>query len=198
MYSNLFDTFSARATVEHVSTPQNASTYLANNTPNAIIVTDPAILEARPIPRGVSSQIIQYVRSGGTVVLATLFSSLVRPNDLNRWFQESWGLPWQRGDYHRMTVHLNPSFQVERFNEGSLLESCSQKATFLKNVPRNASVYLSSGFSSTESRVFPSAPVDTAQTPVVFAKVGEGWLGYVGDVNNESGSQSIVLAMCGL
>lgn len=198
LYGNLVDAISAKATLQRVSRPQGASTYLANNRPSAIIVTDPAIVGQASGPRGVSSQVLQYVRSGGTAVLATLFSSSVRPNDLDRWFREEWGSPWQNGDYHRTTVSLNPSYQSERLNTGSLPQSYSQKAVFLKNVATTASVYRPSGFSTTESHVFAAAPVDTAQTPVVFAKVGEGWLGYVGDVNNEAGSQSVVLAMCGL
>ena len=94
-------------------------------------------------------------------------------------------------------MSLNPSCQSERLNTGSLPQDYSQKAVFLKNVPTAAAVYRPSGFSTTESHVFAAAPVNTAQTPIVFAKVGEGWLGYVGDVNNEAGSQSVVLAMCG-
>jgi hypothetical protein len=29
---------------------------------------------------------------------------------------------------------------------------------------------------------------------VAFTKVGEGWLGYIGDVNNEQGSQAVILS----
>ena len=188
LYGNLVDAISANATLQRVSKPQGASTYLSNNRPSAIIVTDPAVLGQGSALRGVSSQVIQYVRSGGTAVLATLVSSTVRPNDLDRWFREDWGLPWQTGDYHRTTVSLNPSYQSERLNTGSLPQNYSQKASFLRNVATTASVYRPSGFSTTESHVFAAAPVNTAQTPIVFAQVGEGWLGYVGDVNNEAGS----------
>jgi hypothetical protein len=30
---------------------------------------------------------------------------------------------------------------------------------------------------------------------VAFTKVGDGWLGYLGDVNNEKGSQAVIKAM---
>ncbi len=198
LYSDQVDSIAARASIKRVKKPQAASTFLANNRPFAIIVTDPAIVSQKPAFQSVSDQVIQYVRSGGTAVLATLFSSQVRPDDLTRWFRESWCLPWQTGDYHRTTVSLNPSCQSERLNTGSLPQNYSQKAVFLKNVATTAAMYRPSGFSMTESHVFAAAPVDTSQTPVVFARVDEGWLGYVGDVNNESGSQSAVLAMCGL
>jgi hypothetical protein len=50
--------------------------------------------------------------------------------------------------------------------------------------------------STIQSRVFPPDPVNPDQTPVAFTKLGHGWLGYLGDVNNEIGSQKIVMEMC--
>jgi hypothetical protein len=71
------------------------------------------------------------------------------------------------------------------------LPACySQKAVFLKNVEDAAAWYRPSKDSVIESLM--------AQTPVALAKVGEGKLGYVGDVNKEEGSDAVVLAMCGL
>ena len=74
----------------------------------------------------------------------------------------------------------------------------SQKAVFLKNVASDAAWYLPSERSRVESHVFAPTSVDGQQTPVAFAAVGEGWLGYVRDVNAEKGSDVAVLAMCGL
>ncbi len=198
MYSNLVDTVAAKATIERAAKPENAFTYLTNNTPSAIIVTDPAIVKRKPALNTVREKVVDYVRGGGTAILATHFSSFVRPLDLGHWFRASWDLPWQSGDYHRTTVYLNPECRVRQLNQASLPEEYSQKAVFLKNVAKDAAVYLPSGNSRIESAVFPPNSVDCEQTPVVFAKIGEGWLGYVGDVNNESESQAVVLAMCGL
>ena len=36
------------------------------------------------------------------------------------------------------------------------------------------------------------------ESPVFLAKVGDGKLGYVGDVNAEEESNLVILAMCGL
>jgi hypothetical protein len=48
-------------------------------------------------------------------------------------------------------------------------------------------------------RVFASTAVSNmGDTSVALAKVGKGKLGYVGDVNAEDGSDSAVLALCGL
>jgi hypothetical protein len=50
----------------------------------------------------------------------------------------------------------------------------------------------------TQSNVFPPEYVDQAQAAVVGAKVGNGYLVYVGDVNAEEGSDNIILSLCGL
>ncbi|KAI9696608.1 MAG: hypothetical protein M1836_005627 [Candelina mexicana] len=187
LYSNLVDSLAAKATIKRATKPRPALDYLTNNTPSAIIVTDPAIVKSNRTTNAVRDKVIAYVRAGGTAVLATLFSSFVRPNDLTNWFRASWDLPWQSGGYHRTTL-----------DQAGLPENYSQKAVFLKNVTNDTAVYLPSRNSRTESHVFSPEPLDCQQTPVVFAEVGEGWLGYIGDVNNESGSQAVVLAMCGL
>lgn len=46
-----------------------------------------------------------------------------------------------------------------------------------------------------QSSGVPLAPVNQHQTPVALTKVGDGWLGYIGDVNNEMGSQDAIHAM---
>jgi len=54
----------------------------------------------------------------------------------------------------------------------------------VKNVEESAVWYAETGFSN--------------EAAVVFANVGSGKLGYVGDVNAEEGSDVVILAMCGL
>jgi hypothetical protein len=77
----------------------------------------------------------------------------------------------------------------------SLSNTYSQKAVFLSNVSSDDSLYRPSSDSRTQSLVFPAEPVNQGETPVAFTKVGDGWLGYIGDVNNEKGSQAVILAM---
>jgi hypothetical protein len=145
----------------------------------------------------VLEKVISYVRSGGTAIFAGHFSGFIRPADLNRLFRSHWNLPWEFGDYHRTTVYLNQ--RVQQGSKLALPAAYSQKAVFLKNVAPDAALYLPSTDSVTESHVFPSEPVkNREQTPVAFTAVGEGWLGYVGDVNAETASDDVILAMCGL
>ena len=77
----------------------------------------------------------------------------------------------------------------------SLPNSYSQKAVFLAHVASGDSVYRPSSESVTQSAVFPPGPSDPNQTAVAFTKIGGGWLGYLGDVNNEEGSQAVIHSM---
>lgn len=198
MYSNLVDAMAAKATIKRGTKPQSALTFLTNNRPSAVLITDPAIVSKKSSFTAINDQIVAYVRNGGTAVLATTFSSFVRSDDLTTWFRERWGLPWKSGDYQRTTVHLNPRCNVPHLEGAGLPKTYSQKAVFLDEVAEEAAVYLPGETSRVESMVFAAEPVDRTQSPVVFARVGEGWLGYVGDVNNETESQEAVLAMCAL
>jgi hypothetical protein len=68
-----------------------------------------------------------------------------------------------------------------------MLASYSQKSLFLKNVARSDCVYLPTSESRTQSQ---------HQTPVALTNVGRGRLAYMGDVNNEKGTQDVVLEIC--
>jgi hypothetical protein len=195
MYAHLIDAIASKATIQRASQRTSALTYLSTNTPTAIIITDPGITKAAH--SAVLEKVISYVRSGGIAIFAGHFSGFIRPTDLDRHFRSPWNLPWQFGDYHRTTVYLNQ--RVQQVSKLALPAEYSQKAVFLKNVAPDAALYLPSMDSVTESHVFPSEPVkNREQTPVAFTAVEEGWLGYVGDVNAETESDAVILAMCGL
>ncbi|KAI4216994.1 MAG: hypothetical protein LQ349_009084 [Xanthoria aureola] len=74
----------------------------------------------------------------------------------------------------------------------------SMKAVHLKNTPADSRVYVPLEQSRTESRVFPPTAVDQEQTPAAFSQYGSGWIGYIGDVNNEEGSRSLLMALLDL
>ena len=71
------------------------------------------------------------------------------------------------------------------------------RAVHLKNTPADSRVYVPLEQSRTESRVFPPTAVDQGQTRAAFSKHGSGWIGYIGDVNNEEGSRLLLMALLG-
>lgn len=164
----------------------------------AIWIVDPDI--ALPLYDALSRQVVAYVRSGGTAVLGGFFSSLIQPTVFDEWMQGAWGLPWCSGQYERTTVVLQSAAAGRGTGPGwrkGLMESYSCKAVFLQDVAPEDSWYASPPGATSESLVFGPVPV-LSETAVAFAKVGEGWLGYTGDVNSEDGTTMAILAMMGL
>ena len=71
----------------------------------------------------------------------------------------------------------------------------SHKAVFLTNIASDDPVYRPSSESVTQSRVFLVELASPNKAAVAFTKVGERWVGYMDDVNNEQGSQAVLLSI---
>lgn len=198
VYTDMAQKILDKANIKKAEDPQSAILCLDNDNPRAVIVTHGAYAEADPRFVALDHKFLKYVREGGTVVLGTLFSSSVKPLSFNRWMNEAWNVAWEYGNFLRTDVFLNPDCDLEGFRSDELWDSYSQKAVFLKNVGSEATVYTISRNSRTQSSIFPAENVDVGQSPVVFARVGRGRLGFIGDVNNEEGSIAVVMMMCRL
>jgi hypothetical protein len=180
------------AILDRVTKPESALQGLADQPPQAVLVTDGGIAKHH----AVYAKLLDYVHGGGRLVLMGNFSSLIKPNDLNKLFIGA-GLPWTYAEYQRTIVYRNNTEETSSYT--SLPTSYSQKAVFLAGVPGKDAWYLPNDSSQTESLVFQSEPVtDQERTPIALTNIGKGKLGYVGDVNGEEGSDAVVLAMCGL
>jgi hypothetical protein len=201
-YSNLIDRLRLRAVLTEVTTPEASLEFLKSNNPQAIFVTDQAVTEEKH--SAVNEAVKTYVLNGGTAVLAGHFGSFMRPDVTTRWFSATWGLPWKCRDYHRTTVYLN--WEAHGVPLNVLEHFYSQKATFLENVSPKAAWYVPSGEDLDESTLnqftgnsyLSPRSRQGLQTPVAYAAVGRGYLGFLGDVNNEEGSILVILAMCRL
>jgi hypothetical protein len=193
-----------KATVKRAKTFAGALRYLEQNTPNGIVVTDAGVVARSPAEvrecREISDRLVTYVHNGGTVIFSFVFSSHVSPAQMNKFWQETWNLPWKFGDYHRTTFHLNrDALKLDDGVVEKLQAAYSQKAVHLKGVAREHAWYLPGTDSTTQTFVFPTAPIQNMeQTPMAFAKVGEGFVGYTGDVNQEEGTNLALMQMLGL
>jgi len=200
-YSVLMDKLSRRTQLKRASTASAAIRFLSNVNAGAeefklraIFVTDPGLTESdsdygQEQLQELLHGMLEYLTNGGTVIFCCLFSGFISPPDLDRFFGQSFNLRWRFGNYERTTVHLNRNHSdKDIFNNVSYLPAeYSQKAVFLRYVDPAAAVY----------RPHDDSPIDE-QTPVAFTAFGRGWLGYIGDVNREEGSDSALLAMCRL
>ena len=186
----------SRADVIQAETRQSALQSLARSDITGVFVTDPEITEKKYAK--LISKLVEYAKAGGTVVVGGSFSTFVRPRDNDAFFKKAWGQNWKMGSYHRTTFFLNPSRPSRLLVGPRLPASYSMKTVHLKDVAPESVVYGPTAESRTQSMVFPASSVDLDEAPVVYTQVGQGFLGYIGDVNGESESTNVILAMLGL
>jgi hypothetical protein len=193
IYSRLIDKLHGQAQVKRAKKHDAALRFLADNQPRVIILTDGGIAEPRN--RTVLDRVIQYARSGGIVILGFLFSSLTSGPHMDALFAR-FGLPWKRSGYERSTYALNRR-AVQSLDSSKLLPAYSQKASRVAPIETQHALYLATPDSVCESHVFRPTSVNQDEAPIAWVQVGEGHLGYIGDVNAEEGSDDVVIAMCG-
>ncbi|OAQ67670.1 triacylglycerol lipase [Pochonia chlamydosporia 170] len=196
MYATLLAALRSKAELQRAENSTSAITLLSQRPePLAVLITDEALTLGASI--SVWESVLAYVRGGGTAIVMGHFPSFARLNNVEPFFSRA-GLPWGAGSYHRTTLALNQS-AVGVANAQKLPQKYSQKAVFVKNVAPEDMWYNTDNDSVVESLVFaPTSAKVVGVTAVALANIGEGKLGYVGDVNAEEGSNAVVLAMCGL
>ncbi|KAI4270763.1 MAG: hypothetical protein LQ337_006488 [Flavoplaca oasis] len=190
------------AQVASVSTAQEAKnaavaqSLFATQSFKAVLIVDAGI--AWPKNKPLQKQLASYAQQGGTIIFCCLFSNFVRPPNMDSLWS-TFGLLWKYGDYHRTIFYLSQRMKnvLGQNRAVRLLKEYSMKANHLKNVPEESRVYVPLEQSQTQSAVFPPSSVDKCQTPAALHKYGEGWLGFIGDVNNERGTQVLLMAMLG-
>lgn len=197
LYFHLLKSLKSRATVMESTTKSDALTKLSSSTFSAILVTTAEFASLRY--EDLHSKVVEYVKAGGTVVFCGLFSSMIRPPDFDRFFRSTWSLPWKFGDYNRTTFILNPSRHARLQFNPELAASYSMKAVHVKGAKPSDTVYITTPDSVIQSFVFaPESAHKPSQAPVVFTSVGDGFVGYIGDVNAETESTAVILCMCDL
>ncbi|KAI2466851.1 hypothetical protein F4781DRAFT_333886 [Annulohypoxylon bovei var. microspora] len=170
-----------------------------NQTPHAILITDPGIV--KPKNEKLSRQVIEYARNGGTVVLTLCFSSNIAPDKFSSYMKE-WDLPWKFHSYTRESCVVNTSAVgprgVQRVH--GLPATYESKSVFITNVAHEASWYLPEPYDPDdyESEESFKALPPRKETPFAFSKVGNGYLGFTGDVNQHETTDTAVMTMLGL
>jgi len=125
--------------------------------------------------------------------------NFTRMDVFDEFFTNAYGLPWKSGDYHRTTFQFNLSCSLPSGSSPqSMPAPYSMKVLHVKNARANEKIFIPVDDAQTQSHVLPPTFVDQAQAAVVGAKVGEGFVFYIGDVNGEKGSDKAILCMCGL
>ncbi|KAK9442536.1 hypothetical protein VB005_03599 [Metarhizium brunneum] len=195
VFPELLTALESKAEFQRAENSTSAISLLSQHPgPSAVLITDEALTLQANIP--VWKAVLAYVRRGGTAIIMSLL--YVRPNHVKPFFSRA-GLDWERASPKQrtiLTLNLSAAGVADALN---LPYRCSQRAVFINNVAEEDMWYKIEDDSGVQSVDFPPTSANVAgQTAVALAKVGQGKLGYVGDIRGEDASTSIVLAMCGL
>ncbi|KAH9823421.1 hypothetical protein DFH28DRAFT_947172 [Melampsora americana] len=122
-----------------------------------------------------------YAKQGGTVIMCLNFASFLQFSTTEWIFQKTLGLTWQLGAYTRQDFKLNKMFK--NVFKDRLESDYNAKALNITNTSEHSQIYKVTEMVKRES-------------PIIFERYTEtGFIGYIGDVNNELGSQAVLLAM---
>jgi hypothetical protein len=164
-------------------------------------------LQPRHHPRLIA-RLVNFVRKGGgTAIFALSFPSTMPMPEFDRLFAEFGLSGWEHGSYHRTTHKLrtisappdSPLGEILNRGGNHLANAYSMKALHVARPGEFEAIYSPTDESRIESLVFSPKKVEALnEAAVAFAKVGRGWVGYVGDVNFEAETHTVILAMLGL
>ncbi|KAF5344265.1 hypothetical protein D9758_012315 [Tetrapyrgos nigripes] len=181
-YAHLLSALQSQATVKHSQIHQ----FDASDA-RGLLISDPDVfkLENKPYIDSLSS----YVKSGGRVVFAGLFSSLANIPTLDEIWEKTFGLPWKMGSYYSSdfgTLAGKGGVFYQNTGACAINGNVNMKAVLLRNASDEEMVY------SPRGKNF------EREAPVLFARLGNGFVGYVGDVDGKEGLTDVVLAMLNL
>ncbi|MCJ1311957.1 hypothetical protein MMC25_005631 [Agyrium rufum] len=177
------------ATVEIGTDTKVLSGKLGSGAFSAIFITDPQnFLKDKKDHRVLRDYVKAFAQlQGGTIIFGSVWSTFVRAPKALHYYQSELNIMWRRGGYTRAHCRIGDTFWSEDLrpsNIPSLESTYSTKSLFVRGNPPESRLYVNDD--------------EQDQSSVVYEKYGKGHIGYLGDVNNETGTIKILLAMCGL
>lgn len=145
-----------------------------------------------------------WVTAGGRFVIGGPGVGNMRYDAVNEMLS-GLGLPWQmleysrtthfRNDEHPLFAALPPKAVARTF----LPKSYSMKSVMLEGVAEQDALYRSTNESQVESMAmaFLGGEMSAGKVAVAATAVGQGWIGWVGDVNQEGDSDKVVCFLLG-
>ena len=165
VWQGLVSALKHNADVKFEPEPVQAASHLLSGTFSTAFIVWPEIyLSALKPNRSLRDYVRNFIEyQGGTALFCGTFSSFIRPATFNLYFESEWQLPWRSGIYDRKTFALNNEFSLDG-NDDDILPSYlrtagleraySQKALHVKGAARNTMLYVPTGDSHIESRIF--------------------------------------------
>ncbi|KAL8921966.1 MAG: hypothetical protein Q9208_005420 [Pyrenodesmia sp. 3 TL-2023] len=100
LYQGVLAKVASVSTTQEAKSAAAAQSLLATQSFKAVLIVDAGI--AWPKNKPLQKQLASYAQQGGTVIFCCIFSSFVRPLNMDSLWP-IFGLPWKYGDYHRTT-----------------------------------------------------------------------------------------------
>jgi len=199
-YAPFYNKLLSKASVQRANSPKPILHYLRRHKPQAIILLDAALAHRKEFS-SVACRILRYVREGGTLICANTFNSYLAPffnktRPTLALFRLA-GLSWEFGDVYTTYIGLNKK-AVQREVRAVLPPDLTCDGILLSKVPSGEAWYLPSVESISDALAFDGRRPEPEWTSVAFARVEEGYFGYVGDLNVDGMCDAIIMAMSGL
>ncbi|KUJ09770.1 uncharacterized protein LY89DRAFT_276931 [Mollisia scopiformis] len=157
-------------------------------TPSVVLITDHGIHKEEN--EEILQRIVSYVRAGGTVVVGFFFPYNTNADQFEAFF-EAFGLAWTMGAYTRAECWPNVGCNIEnRAVFGNMPSNYHTKAVYVHGAKADEKIYVDPFDLPPDS--------DRTEAIVARAKVGQGWLVYMGDVYFGEEFQDILLKLCGI
>ena len=157
----------------------------------AIYVADAGIIKSTN--SRVLTKVVEFTKSGGTIVVGGFFPSMASNPEMSRFFS-AFGLSWKKGSYDRSLSNAVWTSESGK-RQPSLPESYSMKAVSIESIRPSDIVHMDSGdlWDDDDFDVLMKPATPDFEPPVLLTRVGNEYLGYVGDVNGEEESADVVL-----
>jgi len=195
-YHELLAALSAHTSYKEVTLSKDVAAALSTLKPAAVLITNPNF--ARVQHSELHARVVDYVKSGGKVIYCGLYPGIIAPALLEKHFETVWGLPWKVGTFNRTVFYLVPQRPAALQHKADLAEEIEMKAVRIKGADKKDFVYAT----TPDSRVEELGKAEFAHKPdeaaVLYTTIGNGHLGYIGDVGAEDECVDIVIAMLGL
>ena len=189
VYADALAKLRSKAIVNKVTHIVSAMKHLSMGGYAVVVVTDTGVMEKDLV--AVKQKLVDFAKAGGTVIFGFFFARYAGRDLMAMFFEDKWDLKWkfEKGHDHE-TFTLNPraraNFLFSNRQDEGLLDEYSVEALLLSGAEPENLIYVAN----------PQDP--NFRSPAVFAKYGKGFLGWIGDVNTEVNTVTLLLTMCGI
>jgi hypothetical protein len=194
-YSAILSDIPKHFILNQIHEAHDALEVLRTSHPRAVIITDEEI--AKDANCALLEQVAKYAKDGGLVIIAGCWFANNVSFDYSRdpkTFFGAFDLPWEAGFCHTYSLwKLNENCSVPDDTELSgMPDHFGMTVMTLKNVDTNDRIYVPHEQARLEF------PADDSEAAVAGAQVRNGYLVYIGDLNWEFSSESIMMGFLGV